>query len=98
LASCCPPFSTHREKPFNPRQRRALEVALSANDSDEAWLTARRIVKLTKAAPATATRDLAQLEEWNVIRKDPESGGRSTRYFVILTAPHSPRLIGDLEW
>ncbi len=91
-------WTRFREVPFNARQRRALEVALSSNDPEEGWLTARRIVKLTKVAPVTASRDLAQLEEWGVIRKDPKAGGRSTRYFVVFEDAAAPRLIGELDW
>jgi Fic family protein len=92
-------WTRHRDVAFNSRQRRALEVALSANDvNDESFLTARRIVKLTKASPVTASRDLAQLEEWGVIRKDPEAGGRSTRYFVVLDEPRAPRLLRNITW
>lgn len=94
-------WTRHREVPFNARQRRALEVALSANspaEGEEGWLTARRIVKLTKAAPVTASRDLAQLEAWDIIRKDPKAGGRSTRYFIVLDEPKAPQLIRNLSW
>jgi Fic family protein len=91
-------WTRHRDKPFNQRQLRALEVAMSSNDPADAWLTARRIVKLVKVAPVTASRDLAQMEEWKVIRKDPDSGGRSTRYSVVLDDPPAPRLIRSLEW
>lgn len=91
-------WTRYRDKPFNQRQLRALEVAMSSNDPADAWLTARRIVKLVKVAPVTASRDLAQMEEWKVIRKDPDSGGRSTRYSVVLDDPPAPRLIRSLEW
>jgi Fic family protein len=88
----------HREVPLNARQRRALEVALSSTEAEDSWLTAKRIVKLTKAAQVTASRDLAQLEECGVIRRDPETGGRSTRYSVVLDEPKAPRLISELNW
>jgi Fic family protein len=91
-------WTRHRDVPFNARQRRALEVALSSNDAEESWLTARRIVKLTKAAPVTASRDLVQLEEWGVIHKDPKAGGRSTRYSVVLDEPKAPQLLRNLSW
>ncbi|NJO12179.1 MAG: Fic family protein [Gammaproteobacteria bacterium] len=91
-------WTQHRDRQFNERQRRALEVALSSNTDEDAWLTARRIVKLTKVAPVTASRDLAQLEEWGVIRKDPNYGGRSTRYAVVLSEPKTPRLLRDMTW
>lgn len=91
-------WTRYRETPFNPRQLRALEVALSSNDPEDAWLTARRIVKLTKVAPVTASRDLAQLEQWKIIRRDPQLGGRSTRYLVALDEPVAPTLIRDIDW
>lgn len=91
-------WTRHRDLAFNARQRRALEVALSSNDPEEGWLTARRIVKLTKVAPVTASRDLAQLEEWGVIRRDPMAGGRSTRYSIPLDEPEPPRLLPNLKW
>jgi len=86
-------WTRHRDVPFNARQRRVLEVALSPSDAEESWLTGRRIVKLTNAAAVTASRDLAQLEEWGVIRKDPKAGGRSTRYSVVLEEPKAPQLL-----
>ncbi len=86
-------WTRHRDVPFNAPQRRVLEVALSMSDAQESWLTGRRIVKLTKAAPVTASRDLTRLEEWGVIRKDPKAGGRSTRYSVVLEEPKAPRLL-----
>jgi len=91
-------WTRHREVPFNARQRKALEIALSSSDPEDSWLTAKRIVKLTEAAPVTASRDLAQLEEWGVIRRDPKAGGRSTRYFVLLDELEAPRLLPDLNW
>jgi Fic family protein len=91
-------WTQHRELAFNTRQRRSLEVAMAANNSGDSCLTPRRIVKLTKAAPVTASRDLAQLEVWGVIRKDPKTGGRSTRYSVVLAEPKAPRLIKKLDW
>jgi Fic family protein len=91
-------WTRHRELPFNVRQRRALEVALSANDTEQTWLTAKRIIKLTKAAPVTASRDLAQLELWGVIRKYPDAGGRSTRYSVVSAESPVPLLLPKLSW
>lgn len=75
----------HREVALNERQRKALNIALSGDALDDGWLTNRRYVKLTQCGSAvTASRDLAQLEQWGLIRRDPEAGGRSTRYEVCL--------------
>lgn len=75
----------HRGVVLNERQRRALECVLSSTDADDPWLTNRRYVELTGCgSPVTASRDLTQLEQRGLIRRDPEAGGRSTRYEVVL--------------
>jgi Fic family protein len=75
----------HRGAALNERQRKALNLALSGDALDDGWLTNRRYIKLTQCgSPVTASRDLAQLEQWGMITKDPESGGRSTRYAIAL--------------
>ncbi|MFA5941568.1 MAG: Fic family protein [Sinimarinibacterium sp.] len=76
----------HREAPLNARQRKALNLALSGNELDDGWLTNRRYLKLSGAnTPLTASRDLAHLEQLGIIRKDPTTGGRSTRYSIVLS-------------
>lgn len=75
----------HREVVLNARQRKALNLALSGDALDDGWLTNRRYVKLTQCGSAvTASRDLALLEQRGLIRRDPDSGGRNTRYAVAL--------------
>lgn len=75
----------HRTADLNQRQRRALELALSSQELDDGWLTNRRYMKLSQASNSvTAARDLASLETQGLIRKDPESKGRSTRYQILL--------------
>jgi Fic family protein len=91
-------WTRHRNTPFNPRQRRALEIALSSSDSEDAWLTAKRVARWNKVERVTASRDLAQLEEWGAIQKDPIAGGRSTRYSVRLDEPQPLQLIEDMTW
>jgi Fic family protein len=92
-------WTRHRNTPFNDRQRRALEIALKSNDADDSYLTAKRVAQWTKFERVTASRDLAQLEEWGVIRKDPTVGGRSTRYFVQVEAPEPRRqLVENIDW
>lgn len=76
----------HRAVALNERQRKALDIALSGDALDDGWLTNRRYVKLTQCgSPVTASRDLAQLEQWGMIRRDPNAAGRSTRYAVVLS-------------
>ena len=75
----------HREAPLNERQRKALNLALSGTELNDGWLTNRRYLKLSGAnTPLTASRDLAHLEKLGIIRKDPSTGGRSTRYSIVL--------------
>lgn len=76
----------HRELPLNERQKKALNLALSGSEINDGWLTNRRYMKLAGCNTAvTASRDLAQLEQWGVLRKDPKAGGRSTRYSIVLS-------------
>jgi Fic family protein len=77
-------WTRHREVPFNVRQRRLLEMALTTDGREPFWLTAKFAARVAKVERVTASRDLARLEELNVIRRDPAAGGRSTRYEVIL--------------
>jgi Fic family protein len=90
-------WTRHRDTPFNKRQRRALQIALAENDTTESYLTAKRVARWTKYERVTASRDLAQLERWGVIRKDPTAGGRSTRYFVQLDAAEPTALKDDID-
>lgn len=91
-------WALRRNTPFNKRQRRALEIALASNDPDDAWLTAKRVARWTEVERVTASRDLAQLEHWGAIQRDPLAGGRSTRYFVRLDEPKGAQLIENLTW
>lgn len=91
-------WTRHREAPINPRQRRILEIALASNDAADAWLTAKRAARLTKVERVTASRDLARLEELGVIEKDPNVGGRSTRYRVRLNEIKPLQLVENQKW
>lgn len=67
--------------PLNERQRKVLNRLLDAGpEGFEGGLTNKKYVSMTKAAPATATRDLADLVAKGVLRA--VAGGRSTRYEV----------------
>jgi Fic family protein len=91
-------WTRHRETALTPRQRRLLEMALAPDDPEEGWLTAKRAARQMKVERVTASRDLARMEELNVIEKDPSAGGRSTRYRVRLTDKEPIRLIDALKW
>jgi Fic family protein len=91
-------WQRHREEPITARQRRLIEMALAPNDPDEGWLTAKRAARQTKVERVTASRDLAHLEAYGMIEKDPTSGGRSTRYRVRLTEAPPPLLVRDIDW
>ena len=91
-------WGRHRDTPMNSRQRRLIEMALTPNDPEEGWLTAKRAARQTKVERVTASRDLSRLEELGVIEKDAAAGGRSTRYRVRLGDAGALRLVGDLIW
>jgi Fic family protein len=91
-------WARHRETPLSPRQRRLLEMALAPDDPEEGWLTAKRAARQTKVERVTASRDLARLEELGVIEKDPNAGGRSTRYRVRVGEERPLLLVRDLSW
>jgi Fic family protein len=91
-------WARHRETALTTRQRRLLEMALTPNDPDDGWLTAKRAARQTKVERVTASRDLARMEELGVIEKDPTVGGRSTRYRVRLSERPPVRLIEQLNW
>jgi Fic family protein len=64
---------------FNDRQRLILNKLL---DGFEGKLTSSKWAKLAKVSQDTALRDIQNLVECGVLRKDP-SGGRSTGYSLI---------------
>ena len=75
-------FVQHRDV-MNARQTKALE-ALFAQGSERValGLSAKSYRKITGAASATTTRDLAALEGAGVLRRS-DAGGRSTQYEVL---------------
>jgi Fic family protein len=91
-------WARHRETPLTHRQRRLLEMALAPDDPDQGWLTAKRAARQTKVERVTASRDLAQLETLGVIERDPNAGGRSTRYRVRLEDERPLLLMRDVSW
>jgi Fic family protein len=69
---------------LNERQAKALARMLREGTAGfEGGMSARKYVKITGVSKATATRDLAGLVAHGALRK-LESGGRSTRYEIVL--------------
>ncbi|MBQ9068884.1 MAG: Fic family protein [Eggerthellaceae bacterium] len=62
--------------PLNERQRKVLAVLVG---SFEGKLTAKKWAKLCKVSPDTALRDINDLVDKGVLKRDP-AGGRSTSY------------------
>ena len=69
-------WDRHKETEFNARQRLMLNKLL---DGFEGKLKSSKWAKITKSSPDTALRDIKDLIEKGILRKD-ESGGRSTNY------------------
>ncbi|SIN96679.1 Fic family protein [Halodesulfovibrio marinisediminis] len=74
-------WKTHSTTPINERQRKVLNRLLDAGfDGFEGGLTNKKYTSITKAAYATATRDLADLVEKKMLVKT--AAGRSTKYAI----------------
>lgn len=71
----------HAQSRLNDRQRKALNVMLDAGtDGFVGGMTNRKYANLTKASPATAQRDLAELVHLGCLV--PSGGGRSAHYVL----------------
>ncbi len=68
--------------PLNERQKLVLNKLL---DGFEGKLNSSKWAKLTKSSPDTALRDINELIEHGLLKKD-EGGGRSTSYSLIMLA------------
>ncbi|HDK43255.1 MAG TPA: Fic family protein [Desulfobacteraceae bacterium] len=64
---------------FNARQQKVINQLLDSGDRFEGGMTTRKYVGMTKCSSVTASRDLADLVEKNILQKRP-GGGRSTSY------------------
>jgi Fic family protein len=72
----------HAQSPLNERQRKALNSMLDAGpEGFVGGMTNRKYAHLTKASPATAQRDLAELVELGCL--SPVGAGRSARYELL---------------
>lgn len=69
----------HAGAPLNERQRDMLNRLL---DGFEGNLTSSKWAAVEKCSPDTALRDISELVEHNILKKD-EGGGRSTSYSLV---------------
>lgn len=72
-------WKTHATTAFNERQRNMVNRLL---DGFEGKLTSSKWAKIEKCSPDTALRDINELLEKDILKKD-EGGGRSTSYSLI---------------
>lgn len=68
---------------LNERQLKVIRRMMDAGpEGFDGGMNATKYISITKTSKATATRDLQQLVELGIFQ--PEGGGRSTRYTIIL--------------
>lgn len=72
-------WQLHRSRSLNERQRLMLNKLL---DGFEGKLTSTKWAKITKSSPDTALRDIDDLIEKNILKRDA-GGGRSTSYSLV---------------
>ncbi len=72
-------WQLHRNVSFNARQQKMINRLLNSGDRFEGGITTRKYVGMTKCSTVTASRDLADLLDKNILQKRP-GGGRSTSY------------------
>lgn len=73
-------YDTHGQL-FNDRQSKVLKRMLEAGPQGfEGGMTAKKYMSITKSSKATATRDLQQLQENNILIRS--GGGRSVSYQI----------------
>jgi len=72
-------WDSHREEPFNDRQRKILNRVL---DGLEGKLTSSKWATFGKCSQDTASRDIEDLIRRGILAKEP-AGGRSTSYSLV---------------
>src|SRR5262249_25686789 len=72
-------WKKHAATPLNERQRDMINRLLNGF---EGKLTSSKYAKIEKTSPDTALRDINDLVERGILRKD-EGGGRSTSYSLV---------------
>ncbi len=66
---------------FNDRQVKLLHLLI---DDFKGKLTTRKWAKIAKCSTDTALRDIHDLVQKKILMKDPEAGGRSTNYLLVV--------------
>lgn len=75
-------WKAHSQSPLNDRQLKVINRLLEAGSNGfEGGMTNRKYVSLTKVSPETAKRDLKDLEERNILKRNKGSG-RSISYSI----------------
>ena len=69
----------NRNVAFNARQQKVINRLLDSGDRFEGGMTTRKYASMTKCSSVTASRDLADMVDKNILQKRP-GGGRSTSY------------------
>ena len=75
-------WQLHKDTPLNSRQLKAINRLLDAGEKFEGGITTRKYAGMTKCSKVTASRDLTDLLEKNILQKTP-GGGRSTSYEIL---------------
>ncbi|HEX9022447.1 MAG TPA: Fic family protein [Geobacteraceae bacterium] len=76
----------HAGSPLSERQRKVINRLLDAGPGGfEGGLTTRKYASLADVSRATAFREIAQLQEWGMIRQNPAGGssGRNVSYDIV---------------
>jgi len=72
-------WQQNRDVALNARQQKVINRLLDSGDRFEGGMTTRKYAGMTKCSSVTASRDLADLVDKNILRKR-SGGGRSTSY------------------
>jgi len=76
-------WQKHKDTSFNARQLKVINRLLDTGEKFEGAMTTRKYAGMTKCSKVTASRDLVDLVEKNVLQKSA-GGGRSTSYELNL--------------
>lgn len=72
-------WNEHRTKPLNERQKKLLNRILDGIDGK---MSSSKWAKMAKCSRDSAIRDINELINWGILKKD-EAGGRSTNYELV---------------
>lgn len=80
-------WKNNSEIELSSRQKKVLQKMLEEEPNGFlGGMTNKKYVSITRTSPASAKRDLADLEEKGLLKRN-SSGGRSVSYKIILTIP-----------